>query len=88
MDASYINSFTFGFIATGCNRNTEPDKARVKPRVKHFRKSHVLLRKYISYSMYCLTPGNYLDLRTILLNRLPQLTDSEIEILIDIYMST
>ena len=45
------------------------------------------LRKYISYSMYHLTPGNYLDLRTVLLNRLPNLTDSEIEILIDIYMS-
>ena len=37
--------------------------------------------------MYHLTPGNYLDLRTVLLNRLPNLTDSEIEILIDIYMS-
>jgi hypothetical protein len=37
--------------------------------------------------MYFLTPANYIDLRTILLNRLPNLTDSEIEILIDIYLS-
>jgi hypothetical protein len=37
--------------------------------------------------MYHLTPSNYSDLRTILLNRLPHLSEDEIEILVDIYMS-
>jgi len=42
---------------------------------------------YISYSMYHLTPANYCDLKTVLLNKLPNLSDSEIEILIEIFLS-
>ncbi len=37
--------------------------------------------------MYHLTPANYCDLKTVLLNKLPNLSDSEIEILIEIFLS-
>ena len=37
--------------------------------------------------MYHLTPANYCDLKTVLLNRIPDLSDSEIEILIEIFLS-
>jgi len=37
--------------------------------------------------MYQLTPDNYPDLRTILINRLPSLSDEDIAIILDVFMS-
>jgi hypothetical protein len=37
--------------------------------------------------MYRLTPENYPDIRSILINRLPYLSDTEVDILVDIFMS-
>ena len=38
--------------------------------------------------MYQITPAYFADIRTVLLNRLPTLTDEDLEIIIDVFMSS
>jgi hypothetical protein len=45
-------------------------------------------RKNISYSMHHLNPSYFPDIRTVLINRLPNLTDTELEIIIEIFMTS
>ena len=40
------------------------------------------------YYMYQISPAYFADIRTILYNRMPHLSDTDIEILVDIFMST
>ena len=37
--------------------------------------------------MYHLTPAIYPDIKMVLINRLPSLSDEEIEIILDVFMS-
>lgn len=38
--------------------------------------------------MYHISPAYFTDIRTVLLNRLPTLTDEDLEIIIDVFMSS
>jgi hypothetical protein len=38
--------------------------------------------------MYQITPAYFADIRTVLLNRLPTLTDEDLDIIIDVFLSS
>jgi hypothetical protein len=64
------------------------DLAAVESEGKASMISLITLRKYISYSMYHISPAYFPDIKAVLINRLPNLSEDELEIILEVFMTS